>query len=143
MKLRWLLPPLLVLMAATPALAIELRVTPIPQLSTQGVWRFEVVNNSVDTLRIEKLTAVFSAGGHRLWSQQVGIIPSQVRPGETAMVALDAAMVPRVRPLRIDWVLTWNPYDVPVLSRYWTRSRVASTEIAPPSLAARPERHGG
>ncbi len=103
-------------------------------MSTPSVWRFEVVNASVGTLDIIRLTAVFFAGGHRLWGEPVVPTPTSVlRPGEAAWVSLDVSRIPKQSPVRIDWELTWNPYSVPVLPRFLRTERAASLVIAPPA----------
>lgn len=133
MMLRKILGSLLVLLVASQASAAELRVTLVPDLSDEKVWQFEVINDSVDILDVVRLTATFYANGRRLWSAPVVLTPSLLRPGEPGWVALDARMVPKQSPLRIDWELTWNPHSVPVLPQFWKTEHVASLEIRPAS----------
>jgi len=121
--------PLLALLAASQVSAASLRVTLIPELSDEGVWRFEVVNDSVDLLDVQRLTAVFLVDGRRLWSQPATLTPPLLRPGEAGWVILDPRLVPKRFPLRIDWELTWNPHSVPVLPRFWKTERAASIEL--------------
>jgi hypothetical protein len=132
--LNWMLGTLVLLAAAGPASARTLRVQLLPLVSTAKVWRFEVVNASVHALDVLQLTAVFSADGHRLWAEPVVLTPSSIlRPGQAGWVSVDVSRIPRRTPVRIDWELTWNPYPVPVLSRYWRTERAASLEIIPPA----------
>jgi hypothetical protein len=135
---RYLLVPVLILLAAGQAPAALLRVRLIPELSDEKVWRLEVRNDSVDTLDVRRLTATFLADGRRLWSVPATLTPSLLRPGETGWVTLDASLPPKRFPLQIDWELTWNPHAVPVLPRFWKTERVASIEIrqAHPSMPA-------
>ena len=138
---RWLLGSLLLLLStASPASAYSLRVTLIPEVSDANVLRFEVLNTSVDTLDIIRLTAIFSADGRRLWAQPLSLNPALLRPGESGWVSVDARMVPRLPSLHIDWVVTCNPYDVPVLPDDWHTERAGSTDItlAPPPTGAAP-----
>ena len=136
--LRRILGWLLVLVTASQASAAELRVTLVPEVSDERVWQFEVINDSVDVLDVVRLTATFYAGGRRIWSAPAALTPSLLRRGEPGWVTLDARMVPKQMPLRIDWELTWNPHSVPVLPRHWKTERVASVEISPtpPSTGA-------
>jgi len=137
--LGWILGSLMVLLAASQVSAASLRVTLIPELSDDRVWRFEVMNDSVDLLDVQRLTAIFMMDGRRLWSQPVTITPSLLRPGEAGWVVLDAKLAPKRFPLRIDWELTWNPHSVPVLPRFWKTERAASIElrqVAPPTPAS-------
>jgi len=146
--LGWILGSLMVLLAASQVSAASLRVTLIPELSDDRVWRFEVMNDSVDLLDVQRLTAIFLIDGRRLWSQPVILTPSLLRPGEAGWVVLDAKLVPRRFPLRIDWELTWNPHSVPVLPRFWKTGRAASIELreaapsTPASQAPRPRTPG-
>lgn len=127
---------LLVLFVASQVSAAELRMTLIPEVSDENVWRFEVVNASVDSLDVVRLTATFYADGRRLWSQPVVLEPSLLRSGEAGWVTLNARSIPKRLPLRIDWELTWNPHSVPVLPRFWKTERAASIEIGPRSSSA-------
>ncbi|HYL81491.1 MAG TPA: hypothetical protein VEU07_11805, partial [Candidatus Acidoferrum sp.] len=133
MMLQRILGSCLVLLAANQAFAAELRVTLVPELSDEKVWQFEVINDSVDMLDVVRLTATFYADGRRIWSAPVSLTPSLLRRGESGWVTLDARLVPKRSPLRIDWELTWNPHSVPVLPRFWKTERVASVEIRPAS----------
>ncbi len=120
---------LVLLSAASPAAAANFRVNWAQELSTNSLWRFELINESVDTLKVQQLTVTFYGMGRRFWSQQVSLSPSYLRPGESGWVTLDTSTLPKVLPLRIDWEATWNPYDVPVLQKYWNKELVASVEI--------------
>jgi hypothetical protein len=140
MMRKWLLGSLLLLLTAAPASAYSLHVTLIPEVSDANTLRFEVTNASVDTLDVVRLTAIFYAGGRRLWAQPVSLNPSLLRSGESGWVSVDARMLPRQPSFRIDWELTWNPYYVPVLPKDWRTERADSIEIstAPPSADAGP-----
>ncbi|HSB71482.1 MAG TPA: hypothetical protein VLT62_19310 [Candidatus Methylomirabilis sp.] len=130
---RWVLGGLLLLAAASQASAASLRVMLVSEVSDEKAWRFEVVNDSVDILDVVRLNAVFYADGRRLWSETAMPTPALLRPGETGWVILNARMIPKHMPLRIDWELTWNPYSVPVLPRFWRTERAASVEVRPTS----------
>jgi hypothetical protein len=145
MVLQRILGSFLVLLVVSQASAAELRVTLVPELSDERVWQFEVINDSVDILDVVRLTATFYANGRRIWSVPVMLTPSLLRRGEPGWVTLDARLVPKQAPLRIDWELTWNPHSVPVLPRFWKTERVASVEIrpAPPSTGAAQAPDGG
>ncbi len=120
--------------AAGPATTAAIQVQFLPTMSTPSVWRFEVVNASVRTLDIVRLTVFFFAGGHRLWGEPVVPTPTSVlQPGEAAWASVDVSRIPKQSPLRIDWELTWNPYSVPVLPRFLRTERAASLVIAPPA----------
>lgn len=138
MKLSWLLAFVMILLAASQVSAAQFRVTLIPELSNERVWRLEVRNDSVDTLDVQRLTAIFLVDGRRLWSVPAMLMPSLLRRGETGWVTLDATLVPKRFPLQVDWELTWNPHAVPVLPQFWKTERVASIEIrqARPSVPA-------
>ena len=129
MVLQWVLGALVLLVAASPLSAATLRVRLIPEVSDEKVWRFEVANDSVDILDVQRLTAIFLTDGHRLWSQPAVLTPSLLRPGEAGWVTLDATLIPKQSPLRIDWEMTWTPHSVPVLPRLWRTERTASLEI--------------
>lgn len=120
-----------VLLLALPAAGspATLQVTLIPQVSDAHLWRFEVINDSVDTLDVIRLVATFSVGGQRLWSQPVYLNPSLLRPGEAGWITLDPRFVPNQRVVDIDWDLTWNPHRVPVVESAWRTERVASSEV--------------
>jgi hypothetical protein len=133
MRLRWILGAVLVLLLAGHASAVALQVTLIPELSNDKVWRLEVINRSVDALEVQRLIAILLADGRRLWSQQVTLTPSLLRPGEAGWIAMAVARLPKRLPIQIDWELTWNPHPVPVLPRFWRTERVASIEIRPRS----------
>jgi hypothetical protein len=133
MALQRILGLCLVLLVSSQASAAELRVTLVPELSDERVWQFEVINDSVDVLDVVRLTATFYANGRRIWSAPAAITPSLLRRGEPGWVTLDARLVPKQTPLRIDWDLTWNPHSVPVLPQFWKTERVASVEIRPES----------
>lgn len=130
--------PMIILLVTGQASAALLRVTLIPELSDEKVWRLEVRNDSVDTLDVQRLTAIFLVDGRRLWSVPVTLTPSLLRRGESAWVTLDASLAPKRFPLRIDWELTWNPHGVRVLPQFWKTERVASIEVrrARPSMPA-------
>ncbi len=109
--------------------ATNFQVNWVQELSSRAVWRFELINASVDTVDVQQLTVTFYAEGRRLWSLPVAISPSYLRPGESGWVTLDTSTIPKVLPLRLDWEATWNPYYVPTLSKYWKKELVASVEI--------------
>ena len=115
--------------AGPPAFAANFRVNWAQELSTKSLWRFELINESVDTLNVQQLTVTFYGEGRRFWSEPVLLSPSYLRPGESGWVTLDTNTLPKVLPLRIDWEATWNPYDVPTLQKYWNKELVASVEI--------------
>jgi len=121
--------------AGGPAEAANFQVNWVQELSTRSLWRFELINESVDTINVQQLSVTFYRCGRRLWSEPVSISPSDLRPGESGWVTLDTSTLPKVLPLRIDWEATWNPYDVPVLQKYWSRELVASVEIDRNDLA--------
>lgn len=123
----------LLLLAGSQASAVSLRVMLISDVSDERAWRFEVINDSVDTLDVVRLTAVFYADGRRLWSESAMPSPALLRPGEAGWIILDARSIPKQTPLRIDWELTWNPHSVPVLPSFWRTERAASVEIRPKS----------
>ncbi len=118
-----------VILAGGEAEAANFRVNWVQELSNKAIWRFELINESVDALSVQQLTVTFYAGGKRFWSEPVSIFPSSLRPGESGWVTLDTSTIPKVLPLRIDWEATWSPYDVPVLPKYWNKELVASVEI--------------
>ncbi len=136
MTLQWTLGLLILLAAGDPAFAATLDVRLIPELSNSKVWRFEVVNASVDPLDIVRLTAVFTSGGHRLWGEPVVPSASFLQPGQAAWVSLDVSQIPRRSPVRIDWEMTWNPYSVPVLSKFLRTEQVASLVVGPTDSTA-------
>ena len=123
----------LLLLAGSQASAVALRVMLISDVSDERAWRFEVINDSVDILDVVRLNAIFYANGRRLWSETAMPTPAILRPGEAGWVVLDARMIPKHMPLRIDWELTWNPHSVPVLPSFWRTERAASVEIRPTS----------
>ncbi len=134
--LRWILGTLFLLAAGNPAFAATLDVRLIPELSTPDVWRFEVVNASVGALDIVRLTAIFSAGGHRLWGEPVVLSTSVLQPGQSAWASLDVSQIPRRSPVRIDWEMTWNPRSVPVLPQSLRTEQVASILVGPTDSTA-------
>ncbi len=111
--------------------AANLSVRLIQEVSNDQVWQFEVVNASVDALDVQQLTVTFLADGHRLWAVPVALAPRILQPGESGWVTLETRYVPRVRPLQMNWDLTWNPHGVPVLHQFWRTERVASLELEP------------
>jgi hypothetical protein len=123
------------LLASGSAEAANFRVNWVQELSSRAIWRFELINQSVDPLYIQQLTVTFYAEGRRFWSEPVAISPSSLRPGESGWVSLDTSTLPKVLPLRIDWEATWNPYYVPVLPKYWNKELVASVEIDANAMA--------
>lgn len=129
MRLWWILVALIILLATSQVSAALLRVKLIWELSDEQVWRLEVINASVDMLDVKRVTATFYADNRRLWSLPTTLTPSLLRPGEAGWITLDARLVPKQFPLRIDWEVTWNPHTVPVLPRFWQTERVASIEI--------------
>ena len=131
---------LLLLCAASSASAYSIHVTLIPEVSDTKVLRFEVLNTSVDTLDVIRLTAVLSSGGRRLWAQPVSLNPALLRPGESGWVSMDARMLPKLPSFHIDWMLTWNPYYVPVVPGNWRTEYADSTDFstAPPPTGPAP-----
>jgi len=129
--------PLLIvgLLLTSQAEAANLRVGLVSELSDDLVWRFELVNDSVDTLDIQQLRVTFLANGRRLWAVSPTLTPRLLQRGDSAWVSLDAREIPKVRPLEMIWEITWNPHGVPVLPRFWRTERVAHLEIVPPSAA--------
>jgi hypothetical protein len=132
MARRWLPGLIVVLLITNQSEAANLRVSLIQELSDDNVWRFEIINDSVDTLDVQQLTVTFLADGRRLWTIPVALTPRWLQRGDSGWVMLDARQVPKVRPLQMIWELTWNPHGVPVLHRFWRTERVASLELAPP-----------
>jgi len=141
---KWLAAAVLVwLLVGGTATAANFRVNWVQELSSPALWRFELINESVDPLTVEQLTVTFyGPDGRRLWAFPVAISPAYLRSGDSGWVTLDVGALPPVRPLRIDWEATWNPNYVPVLPKYWSRELVASVEIdapeAPDSSSAAP-----
>jgi hypothetical protein len=128
---RWLPALIVALLIAGQGEAANLRVSLVTDLSDDQVWRFEVINDSVDALDVQQLTVTFLADGRRLWTVPVSLMPRLLQRGDSGWVVLDARQVPKVRPLQMIWDLTWNPHGVPVLHRFWKTERVASLELAP------------
>ncbi len=71
------------LLASSPAHAAKFRVNWVQELSNDAVWRFELINGSVDTLDVQQITVTFYAEDRRLWSLPVAISPSFLRREES------------------------------------------------------------
>ncbi len=127
----WILGLIAPLLFASQGEAANLSVRLIQELSDNQVWRFEVTNESVGALDVQQLTVTFLADGRRLWAVPVTLTPRLLQRGESGWVMLEARYVPKVRPLQMNWDLTWNPHGVPVLHQFWQTERVASLELEP------------